>query len=111
MMPTDLANKIWPEGLAGPARSDPVEAVERDIEAIRQRDSDLADSALAAAALSMAYELINPFNSATSKSMCVARLMEAMAELRELVPPAETADRLDEVAKRRDQRRHRSAGT
>jgi hypothetical protein len=34
----------------------------------------------------MALEIEHPFNSATSKSMCQARLFDALRELRELAP-------------------------
>ena len=82
-----------------------LESVERDLKAIAKRDKALADSALAAAARQLAHELDDPGNSATSKSMCAGRLMEAMDRLRELMPPEEEKDSLDEFARRRAERR------
>lgn len=81
-----------------------IEAVERDIERIRRRDPELADSALAASAVAMAYEIALPFNSATSKSMCQARLAETLGTLRELMPPEQKRDKIDEIAARRADR-------
>lgn len=88
-----------------------IAAVERDLEAIRLLSPRLADSALAATALAMAYEIENPFNSATSKSMCAKALLETLDTLRELSPPAEEGDALDELASRRAVRLARSAAT
>lgn len=59
----------------------------------------------------MAYEIENPFNSATSKSMCAKALLETLDTLRELSPPAEEGDALDELASRRAVRLARSAAT
>lgn len=83
-------------------------ATEQDLAAIRKRDKALADSALAAVALSMARELDNPYNSATSKSMCAGKLQDVMDRLRDLAPPQKKGDALDDLADRRKARR--SAG-
>jgi hypothetical protein len=83
--------------------------VEQDLAAIAERDSKLATSALAAMALQLARQLDSTKTSATSKSMCSAQLRDTLDRLRELAPPAQGADRLDEVTKKRDQRRRRSA--
>lgn len=85
-----------------------VAAVERDLSKLF---GDLAASALAASALAMAREIDDFGNSATSKSMCQARLMDALRELRELAPPEVTTDAIDEIAAARDRRRSRSAAT
>lgn len=91
-----------------------VTAVERDLERLRRRDGDLADSALAQSAVVMAFEIENPYNSATSKSYCQARLAETLRELRELAPPEAKKDALtrigDEVAARRAARAANKAG-
>lgn len=79
------------------------EAVERDLAKIRRRSEELADSALAATALAMAAE-IDADNSATSKSMCAARLTETMDRLRELAPAEQEGDYLDDLAARRTAR-------
>ena len=76
-----------------------------ELEDLASRDKRLAGSALAATALAMAYEVEHPYNSATSKSMCAAKLMEAIRELRELCPPEVKRDRIDEVNERRERRR------
>jgi len=81
------------------------EAVERDLDAVREASPDLADSALAATALALAAEIDEPKNSATSKSMCAARLNETMATLRELMPPKREADGIDDIAEQRKKRR------
>lgn len=105
-MSVDQAKQLFgdlPLFAAGDSR--PVDAVERDLEDLRSRDKALAESALAAAALQMAYELANPYNSATSKAQCVKSLREALADLREMAPPAVPKDGVDEVNQRRQQRR------
>lgn len=106
-LPTEVAEGLFPDGLDAAAPSLVVEATERDLARIRKRDRDLADSALAASAVAMAREIENPFNSATSKSMCQARLADAMQTLRGLAPPEEVADGIDEIADRRAKRRAR----
>lgn len=77
-----------------------VAAVERDLAEIRTRDERLAASALAATALAMAAEIDDSVNSATSKSMCAARLQEALDRLRELTPPEEKSDGIDRIGER-----------
>ncbi len=80
-------------------------AVERDIAAIRKRDPALADSTLAALALSLAGLVDDPKASATSKSMNAHQLRDTTIKLRELAPPEELGDRLDDIAKQRAKRR------
>lgn len=73
----------------------------------------VAAGAVAATALAMAREIDSPGNSATSKSMCAARLVEAMEKLRSLVDSLPTETRLDDIAKQRERRlagRTRAAG-
>jgi hypothetical protein len=65
---------------------------------------DFKTSALAAAALELARQLDHPRNSATAKSLCAGRLVEALDRLRELNPPAQEDSPLDEVRRRRDAR-------
>src|SRR5262249_31137032 len=72
-------------------------AVNADIEKIRERDPDVADSGLAAMALALAAEIDYPKNSATSKAMCAARLHDALDRLRELSPEHERGDRVDDL--------------
>jgi hypothetical protein len=91
-----------------------LKATEQDLAEIRKQDPALADSTLAAVALSMARELDNPYNSATSKSMCAGKLQDVMDRLRELAPPLKKGDTVDDLANRRRSRRAdaaRLAGT
>ena len=104
-LPTETAAEMFPDGLALSGRTDVVAAIERDIAAIRKRDPALADSALAASAVTLAYEMQDPYNSATSKSMCAGKLHEALAELRELCPPERETDAVDELGSKREERR------
>lgn len=104
-LPTETAAEMFPEGLALSGRADVVAAVERDIALIRKRDAALADSALAASAVALAYEMQDPFNSATSKSMCAGKLHDALKELRDLCPPEKETDAVDELGARREERR------
>jgi hypothetical protein len=75
-----------------------VAAVGRDLEEIRQRAPEVADSALAASAVALAYEIDKASNSATSKSMCARAMHEALDKLRELTPPKQEDDRIDNLA-------------
>lgn len=81
-----------------------LEAVERDLKRV---PADLAESALAETAKSLAREL-DADNSATSKSMCARALAEVLEQLRELTPPKEEGDRTDDLRARREKRRARS---
>ncbi len=76
-----------------------------DLAVIRAASPQLADSALAATALAMAREIDKPRNSATSKSMCAARLTDALEELRALTPPAKESDGVDDLKRRRAERK------
>lgn len=109
-MSTGEAGDLFPDVvLAAAGSSRMVDATERDLERIRKRDPELADSALAASAVAMAYEIDHPYNSATSKSMCQARLAEAMKALRDLAPPEEAKDGIDQLAERRADRLAKTA--
>jgi hypothetical protein len=77
-----------------------LEAVERDLAEIRERDERLADSALAELAKVMARQLDAESTSATSKSMCAGKLHEALDRLRELAPPRQEDDRIEDLASR-----------
>lgn len=103
-IPTELALDVFPDGLAVAARPDLVAAVERELAEIRERSGATSDSALAATALVMAYEIQDPYNSATSKAMCAKAMAETMRDLRAACPPSEQEDRVDEIAKRRKRR-------
>lgn len=83
-------------------------AVTRDLEELAERDPKLARSTHAATALALAREL-DAENSATSKSMCAKALNETMDRLRELAPPEQTKDEVDELGEARERRRARKA--
>jgi hypothetical protein len=100
MMPTDLAASVLGD-LAAKARPDVVEAVENDLARLPK---DLAGSALAQSAVALAYEIQNPFNSATSKSMCTRELREALDRLRALAPVKKERTQLDDLRDRRSRR-------
>ena len=72
--------------------------------------ADAGQGGLAMAALALAREIDSPTNSATSKSMCARSLLDTLDRLRELTPPAQEADGLDDLARRRMARRAGSAG-
>lgn len=78
------------------------EAVEKDVAALGTLPAGC--EAIVASAYALAREL-DEKNSATSKSMCARALREAMDRLRELAPPKQRADALDELSTRRTKRR------
>jgi hypothetical protein len=80
------------------------ESTERELEQL-----GVAGSALAAVALAMAEQIDGP-GSATSKSMCAKVLADVLRELRALAPPKRQEDRVDEIAKRRQDRLSAAAG-
>jgi hypothetical protein len=79
-------------------------AVQRDLDAIAERDAVLACSGLAMLALSLAAEIDDSGNSATSKAACARALAEALGTLRELMPPRSESDAIDELGSRRSKR-------
>lgn len=83
---------------AGPGRSVTVYAsVKRDLSDLARVDPTLAASGLAASALALARMIDNKENSATSRSMCARELRETLDRLRELAPPEEVEDGIDEL--------------
>lgn len=110
-MPAERAMDVFPDGLGAAAPALVLEAVVRDLERIQRRDPQLAESTLAMSAVAMAREIEHPYNSATSKSMCQSRLVEAMRELRDLAPPEQQKDGLDDIAAGRKLRLASSGGS
>ena len=88
-----------------------VEAVERDLEAIRGLAPDLADGTLAAAARRLAEGLDNPKNSLTSRSIATRELRDTMTALRALMPLTEQEDDLARLRQRHADRRAGDART
>lgn len=84
-----------------------LDAVTRDLASVGKRKPELADGTLAATAMALAAEIDDPTNSATSKSMCAARLVEVMQHIRELAPDAREENPLDEIRARRDRKQDR----
>lgn len=82
------------------------EAVKRDLS---EYPPAVAKSALAASALELA-RLMDGNNSATSKAICAKALQDTLDRLRELSPPKEKADGVDDLNAQRVKRRRR-AGT
>ena len=80
------------------------EAVQRDLDAIAERDADLASSGLALSALALAARMDDPDTSATATASCAKALLETLGRLHELVPAEQESDRLDELAARRTDR-------
>jgi len=107
-MSAEVAGELLGEALALSGGSNVIEAVERDLAELRERDERLAESGLAAAAMAMAYEIEHPYNSATSKSMCAKVLRETIDRLHELAPPEQEKDELDAIL---DGRRERLEGS
>ncbi len=81
--------------------------VQRDLD---RMGPEAQGSALAESALALAAAMDEPGNSATSKAMCAKALMETMATLRALAPPAKKADAIDDLAVARANRRAAAAG-
>lgn len=103
-LPVKSAVLLFAEPLGANSRTKVIEALERDLANMRKLAPAVADSALAATAVALAYELEDPFNSATAKSMCAKALHAAWKELRELAPPDEENDSLDALIAGRDAR-------
>lgn len=102
---TETAGQLFGQALGDFGRTHTIEAVERDIAQIAKRDCGLAESGMAAAALRMAYELENPWNSATSKAQCAKSLRELLETLLERAPEVPKKDDIDSLGAERNARR------
>ena len=80
------------------------EAVTSEVDLLAKRARPVAESSLAALAGVMAREIDSPGNSATAKSMCAGRLIDALDRLHQMVPAEVERDGLDELQKRREAR-------
>src|SRR5690349_22382560 len=74
------------EALSSLAPSIVTEGVERDIASIARDDEALSLSALAGSARVLAWQMENPYVSATAKSMCSKELRETLERLRAMAP-------------------------
>lgn len=106
-LPAAVALRAIDQPLQNLRRTNVIEAVERDLQAIRELAPEVADSAVAATTVQLAYELEHPYNSATSKSMCARSLIQAIEHLLELVPEGEGKedDPLAQLAQRLNAKR------
>lgn len=77
------------------------DAVQRDLALL---PVSWRESGLAAAALSLAGSMDDPGTSATARAACARALREVLDRLRELCPPSEGSDRVDELSARREKR-------
>src|ERR1700734_1974330 len=81
-MSADAAADLFPEPFGQSGLTGVIDGAEREVEAIRARDEPLAESALAASAVALAREIENPYNSATSKSMCARERRDTLDRIR-----------------------------
>ena len=95
-----MATACCARGTGGEAMS-VSDAIEKEL---AELPDELANSALAAVALSLGRELDSSGNSATSKSMNARVLFDVLLKLRDLAPKEEAKDDLDELAERRRRR-------
>lgn len=86
------------------------EAVEADLAAIAASEPALARSGLARLALALASRVDDTDNSATSVSMCGRALADVLGQLRDLTPSAKEADGIDELTRKREDRRSAATG-
>jgi hypothetical protein len=80
------------------------DALEQELARLSKR-AHLADSTLAATARALAHELDSSRNSATSKSMCAKAMYDAIDRLYDLAPEEAQADDVDEIRRKREERR------
>lgn len=85
-----------------------VSAVERDLEGL---PAEFRDGGLAAGLLALAAGVENERVSLAQKTMAQKEIREGLDRLRELAPPAQREDAVDELRKRRDRRRSKAAGS
>lgn len=83
-------------------------AVTRDLAEIAKRDPSLAISGLAALALALAHQM-DYGTAETAIPMCAGQLRDTLSQLREMCPPEQKADGIDELANRRAVRRSEAA--
>lgn len=76
-------------------------AVERELDRL---DPEIKEGGLAASALALGRRLDRLDTSAAAAASCARALRETLDRLRELQPPAEETDQLDELSTRRAER-------
>lgn len=97
-----------------PARTPRKPAAPRELTNVERLKADLeemgtipAGAVLAGTALTLARDLDNRKNSATSHAMCAKALIDVMAQLRELAPTKTRNDGIDKLRAKHDRRRSR----
>lgn len=85
-----------------------VDGVEHDLKGL---SDDLRESALAQGALAVARVMDDFETEPAEMASCFRALQAALAQLRELAPPEEAKDGIDQLAEKRERRRSRSAAT
>lgn len=103
-MDAETAMGLFPDGFGAARPSRVIDANEREIESWRGMAAKLADSTFAAMAIALAYEVEDPYNSATSKAYCARELRETMTLLRAMLPADEKKDGIDDLERRRAER-------
>jgi hypothetical protein len=88
-----------------PRKVSQVAAVKLDLDGIRPRDPNLAAGALATAALKAAEIVDDMRVSPNARVFALRELRETMDRIRELAPPVEKRDVIDDVARKREARR------
>jgi hypothetical protein len=73
-----------------------------------RRYPGMRGSGLALTALALADDIDAPETRPTARAMCSRELRETLDRLRELAPPTEQADHLDDLTARRAKRRRRA---
>lgn len=111
-MPIKTAADLFPAPLeeSGPSRV--VEGVERELKVIRKRDKELADSALAGSAYTLAREIDSPQTSPNAKAACGKEMRETLARLSALAPEETSKGQLHAIRSGRADRlaKGRTAG-
>jgi hypothetical protein len=85
-----------------------VDGVKRDL---AELPKDLRESGLAEGALAIARVMDDFETSPAEMASCLRALHAALNRLRELAPPKEAKDGVDQIAERRAKRRARGAAT
>lgn len=80
-------------------------AVRSDLKRINDRSPDIATSGLAATAVALAQSIDHPRTSPTARSMCAKALMDALETLNAQTPEEARSDAVDELTRRRAERR------
>lgn len=112
-MDAERAMDLAPEGLGAYRPARVINAIETEIESWRRIAPKVADSTYAATAIALAYEVEDPYNSATSKAYCAKELRETMTLLRSILPAEQRKDGIDDLESRRADRlaKQRTAGS